>query len=670
MVGVERGQSETRRAFVAVGFGDYLHDWDQLPNVATDVAYVEQLFTGHGYQSELTHLREGGFAVQVRRDLDQWLLDPGNPYEELVVYWAGHGHIESGHFLIASNSPTTNLSLENAVSSAHLSTWATKTCIPKVTLILDTCFAGHAADKVSRELAEALRGQSPDDDRYVAIIASSTFTPAQDGAFVAALRQVLEQGPPTELDGAYDWTQHHQLIHPESVAKAIDAVFCDPAQGVQARTHYAPIGKVGRRIPNPLWNPQARPMAADEALRARAALRRADSTEHFGPKSRGIDVGEHGWFFTGRQRVLREAVRWLRDSTGGLFVVTGAPGAGKSAVLGRLATLADENDRRLAETAGALAGVDPDTVPEQGAFDLVIHAHGLTMVDVAALLAERFDLPLDDLLDPALMVTAFDRIPKPRPVTLMLDALDEAAADDVERIARNVVAPLSRVQGLRVLVGTRRTRDAFATPTTIGGGGPLLAALSVRDDEIHDLDLEPASEGDIGGYAIRRLLDGGADSPFHGAPDLAQQAAQVIASKAEGSFLAARLHSRFVRARGPHWIENDPRWADELTAGLAGALRADLDRFPEPDRTRVRELLRPLAWARGAGLPRHEVWPAIANELARQFGSGAVYDDNDVTWLLRNAGFYLLEAGEEGRAVYRLYHQFYAEFLRREMTGA
>lgn len=653
---------------MALGFGDYRHGWDHLPNVAGDVNYVERLFTAHGYQPELTHLREGGFAAQARKELAGWLLDTGNLYEELVLYWAGHGHVEDGYYLITTNSPQANLSMENAVSAAQMSEWLTKTPIPRVTLILDCCFAGHAADKVSRELAEALKGQSPDEDRYVAILTSSTFTPAEDGAFVIALRQVLEQGPPAELDGAYDWTEHDQLIHPESVAKAIDAVFRQPAHGIQARTHYVPIGKVGRRIPNPCWNATARPVAADTAIQARAALRRADSTEHFGPKSRGLDVGEHGWFFTGREHVLRRAVAWLRESTGGLFVVTGAPGTGKSAVLGRLATLADPNDRRLAEIAAALADVDPATVPEEGAFDLVIHAHGLTTLNVATVLADRFRIPVDDVLDPALLVAAFDRAPKP--ITLMLDALDEAKSpDDMHGIARNIVAPLSRVGGMRIMVGTRHTRDAFATPATIGGKGPLLAAINAQDHEIHDLDNEPTTRNDVAGYALRRLLDGGADSPFHGAPDLAVEAADLIAERAEGSFLAARLHSRLVRDRGPRWMGTDPNWADELVTGLTGALRADLDRFPEPNRTRVRELLRPLAWAQGAGLPRHEIWPAIATELAHRFGSGSTYTDDDITWLLRTAGFYLLEAGDDGRTVYRLYHQFYAEFLRQEMTG-
>src|SRR5206468_2287469 len=44
-------------------------------------------------------------------------------------------------------------------------------------------------------------------------------------------------------------------------------------------------------------------------------------------------------FFTGREDALAEIVGWLRRGTPGLFVVTGPPGCGKSAVLGRIVSL-------------------------------------------------------------------------------------------------------------------------------------------------------------------------------------------------------------------------------------------------------------------------------------------------------------------------------------------
>jgi len=72
----------------------------------------------------------------------------------------------------------------------------------------------------------------------------------------------------------------------------------------------------------------------------------------------------------------------------------------------------------------------------------------------------------------------------------------------------------------------------------------------------------------------------------------------------------------------------------------------------------VRDLLRPLAYAEGAGLPRR-LWPGLAGALA-----GAAYTDDDIAWLLVNAGSYLVETlDERGRTVYRLYHRAFADLL-------
>ena len=67
------------------------------------------------------------------------------------------------------------------------------------------------------------------------------------------------------------------------------------------------------------------------------------------PASRGIEIGEAGWYFSGRTRILSQLVDWLRNSEHGLVVVTGPAGSGKSAVMGRLATLSDPAYRVEAE---------------------------------------------------------------------------------------------------------------------------------------------------------------------------------------------------------------------------------------------------------------------------------------------------------------------------------
>jgi hypothetical protein len=78
----------------------------------------------------------------------------------------------------------------------------------------------------------------------------------------------------------------------------------------------------------------------------------------------------------------------------------------------------------------------------------------------------------------------------------------------------------------------------------------------------------------------------------------------------------------------------------------------------------VRDLLLPLAFAEGAGLPWGNIWAPLASALA-----GRTYSDSDIRWLLERAGSYIVEALEQERSVYRLYHQALADYLR-EGVGA
>ena len=45
--------------------------------------------------------------------------------------------------------------------------------------------------------------------------------------------------------------------------------------------------------------------------------------------------------------------------------------------------------------------------------------------------------------------------------------------------------------------------------------------------------------------------------------------------------------------------------------------------------------------------------------------TGALYSEESVAWMLKHAGWHIIEAGEEGQAVYRLAHQLFADHYRR-----
>src|SRR5439155_21136127 len=78
------------------------------------------------------------------------------------------------------------------------------------------------------------------------------------------------------------------------------------------------------------------------------------------------------------------------------------------------------------------------------------------------------------------------------------------------------------------------------------------------------------------------------------------------------------------------------------------------------------DLLTALAWSFGRGLPAREVWPTLASALARD----GEYDEDDVAWVIRVFGRYIIESGEDGEAVYRLFHQGLVDHLAQDPQQA
>ena len=162
-------------------------------------------------------------------------------------------------------------------------------------------------------------------------------------------------------------------------------------------------------------------------------------------------------------------------------------------------------------------------------------------------------------------------------------------------------------------------------------------------------------------YVTKVLLaadDPDSPTPYRDQPELARQVAGQVAAIAGHSFLiaqvAARTLARTPRALDPAEVAADrERWRD-----VGAAFDRDLERYGGKAH-RVRDLLTPLAWAEGTGLPR-ELWAPLATALA----DNQDYADDDLTWLIEQAGFYLVETLDQDRSVYRLYHELFAEHLR------
>jgi hypothetical protein len=103
----------------------------------------------------------------------------------------------------------------------------------------------------------------------------------------------------------------------------------------------------------------------------------------------------------------------------------------------------------------------------------------------------------------------------------------------------------------------------------------------------------------------------------------------------------------------------------DLPADALAAFVDDLTRRFGEQVGMVNDVLAALAWGEGKGLTRR-VWAPVASTLSL---TGALYRDGDVAWVLEHAGWHIIEAGEDGQAVYRLAHQAFADHYRRRANS-
>ena len=378
--------------------------------------------------------------------------------------------------------------------------------------------------------------------------------------------------------------------------------------------------------------------------------------QHWRPRARGVyQDTTPGWYFTGRTALMRELTEWLEDGSPGRAarLVTGPAGTGKSAVLAWLCALSDPQLRAEIAAARPDALADTAAVPAPGRVSAAVWARGLDARGAAGALTAALTLPVaaggavEDVL-----AAAGDLDPAKRGgLVVVLDALDEARAP--RDIARQLLVPLARDLGVKVLAGTRPGRDE-----------ELLAAFGERA-VIYRLD-DPAwfDRHDLADYAaacLRADFDPDLASGYRTNPGACRQVAAAIADAAGSNFLVAGLAAR-TRADETVIDIKVPGWRDwqRFPAEVGQAFDDYLARFGDNE-TRARDLLRAVAYAEGAGLPADAQWAEVASALAapRRYGT------DDLAWLLDSAASYLVESGgEHGQPTYRIFHQALIEHLR------
>lgn len=665
--GAEERSAIPRRFLIATTVDDYPHapQWNR-PGLAEGRKRIVDLFTTElGYtrprvlgpnpeKTQFTHaLREFCKSTKLRHD------------DLLAVYVGAHGEVlEDGeHVLLFSDAHPGDLDY-TALRTAELArTILSGTRVRRLLFILDACYSRQGSNEMAAEALKRIglqwtgtRDPLASHEGLLLLSSSQPYQLAVSGVLPRLLKQAVLSlstagyGPDALSADALVQHMNDNKGRPASQRIGLDL-----------------IGLTGRQppfFPSPRHNPLLVNMDVaqqEAAFAAHAERREKELTTRLLTRA----MGSHGiasgkWLFRGRRRVLTELSAWIAPPQGsgppaGL-VVTGGPGSGKTAVLGLLAVLNHADWRRTVPLERI--DLDPDRVPAVGALDVTIYAEGLTDAEVLRGLASTARIPADSV---TAFLTALGTQRRARPFTVLIDALDEAATPLT--LCTDVLRPLLQQSDgqLRLLLGTRPH---------------LLRHLGLAPpDEIEDresvisLDHPAYADPDaMVAYTAETLVAAHPHSPYRARPEETLPVARSIAEAAGRSFLVAQITARTHAAMDTVPDAADLAWRAGLPRFAGDAMRQDLEGRLGPEASRAADLLRPLAYAEGQGLPWEDVWATLATAMADRIRTDGEhrpeYGDEDLMWLRRAAGSYIVESVASDRSAYRLYHKALAEYLR------
>ena len=554
-----------RRYLIAVGITTGLSKTGS--NIIDSVNQMTQVFTGDFGYERVTQLDIDPATGQIEEEIREFCLKR-DADDIVTLYYTGHAdEVDGTHRVWTGN--TLDRFTRNLETRQLARLMLRDTPLRYALIILDTCFAGHGG-------AEALLASMPSigegDGKTLAVLtAADSRQQIVAGDFARLFKRVVEQPVPV-LAG-----NEPRFLSLGAITRLIDT---DPSRPGWQTVSHALLGARSEDLPflpNRRFSPPLHGVDWLTQLQLEQRLRAGDLEEHFVPRARGVAVPtEPGWRFVGRETALRDLVGWLNNpDEQSARVVTGGPGSGKSAVIGRLVVLSDPGWRRSVP----LGDLAADTVPPEGSIAIGIHARGMTTREVlgavCAAAGVQADTPADLL-----------RQMRTGPLTVAIDAIDEAL--DPAGLVTSVLVPLVEIgpaRGLRLLLGTR---PHLLVP--LGMAGRAVDLDDERYADPHSLFL----------YALRGLETGDPQSPYHGASEeLVAEVAGAVAEAAGHSFLVARIVSRTLLSRDLVPDPADQAWRTSLPGTAAAAMRDDLETRLGAEAERARDLLRPLAFAFG-----------------------------------------------------------------------
>lgn len=586
------------------------------------------------------------------------LLRNGDSEDVRVVLLFGHGESEFGSLLPVGADGRTD-------SECDVLSWL-KVVQPRegrpadrpLTLfIIDTCGAGEAADPSwgGDVPAEGLRGW--------VLAASAKNRTAYNGrlsnAVAEALKQIAEGN--FGLSDGEEWVRWS--LFRDRVREIVERV-----QG-QEFPQRVTATRTDREVHLPfLRNPAYVPPGPVEIARRAAPLGLGDflDAEHFIERASGRfkdRASEEVGAFAGRRSQLEHLTGWIEDPSDNDFlrIVTGSPGAGKSALVSILVCAAHP---ALRDTT-ALIWARAVTVPDRISAFAAVHARGLSVSDVATSIAKQLGLQPEPIAREASesnwgVSDLVDALGQCRDLPLIvIDAVDESADTAQLLLFIDALRGESKAGGgplCRLLVATRA-----------GTGWPEIENWLNDFDtrQVLDLDNVPPDEmrSDLAVY-FRSSLPASARIFSRRFADALVEARS--GRPPWGVYLVAALLARAVRRSAASGLEATSselveRVLLDIPHTVEGVLALDLSLGSGGELQRA--VLTCVAWAKGRGMPLHTILILVRQVFYVDYVNPV--NISDVSQALRDMSFYLrTNVDRNGETLFSLFHQSLVDHLR------
>lgn len=613
--------------FIGVGIDRYVSsDLADLTGSANEVKRIGELVGGH-FDTRLLRDPDEATVQNALRGCAGRFADVAG---SAIGMWSGHGIPGAGPGTLKLLAHDSGDDPSEGFDAVEFATRIAATGASQILVIIDTCYAGNAVDAILR-IYNYFRVSPPAGEWcWFGLLAACGPEKVRQHQLGSQLERLLREGPrpdsPYTADIRRRWSTHHRFIRGDDLWDALIKQWDYAVADTEPK--FASIGDARPFIRNPLWEMGAGPLSVVEVLN--------------GTDARSV--------FFGRQNAISTIVSWLNGQSFGVYVIAGAQGSGKSALLHKaLSTHIDECSST--DTSSSLivdvSGLSSDVIAAK--IDRILIARGL--IDQAGLPRNALELcgALQRVRD------ATGRAP-----VIALDALSEAT--EPARTIETLIGPMGTVA--TVVVSTRpnsitvpRQRRASQPPKWAAAAetADLVSLPAVLAEPDRILDLDSTEHKKSGWDAIEEMFTSllADDDPVEPIRALREEGGV----DAPPPFVLADLLIEHAQQA----IENQ----ESTPVSVGNVLHTVLDRlvshaYEDSTRGAAIALLNALPLGFGAGLPERE-WLAIAN--ATRLKQTPPLDRRDVAQTLEPFAAYIVEDSESDEAVYRFAHTLIAEYF-------